>query len=63
MRKDIRINDVVHIQRAGDVIPQVISVDIKSRNNNSQKFIFQKNVFVVQTPTKKLINLQKKKMQ
>ena len=63
MRKDIRINDVVHIQRAGDVIPQVISVDIKSRNNNSQKFIFPKNVFVVQTPTKKLINLQKKKMQ
>ena len=42
VRKDIRINDVVHIQRAGDVIPQVISVDIKSRNNNSQKFIFPK---------------------
>ena len=28
-RKDIRIGDTVTIERAGDVIPHVISVDLK----------------------------------
>ena len=39
-RKDIRIGDTIQIQRAGDVIPQVISVDSSKRNQNSQKYIF-----------------------
>ena len=39
-RKDIRIGDTVQIQRAGDVIPQVVSVDKSKRNNNCKKFIF-----------------------
>ena len=29
IRKDIRVGDTVLIERAGDVIPHVISVDLK----------------------------------
>ena len=39
-RKDIRIGDTVKIERAGDVIPHVISVDKKLRISNSKKYIF-----------------------
>ncbi len=39
-RKDIRVGDTVLIERAGDVIPHVISVDLKQRNNGSKKFVF-----------------------
>ena len=40
LRKDIRIGDTIKIQRAGDVIPQVVSVDISKRNKASEKFTF-----------------------
>ena len=40
IRKDIRIGDRVLLQRAGDVIPQVLSVDLEKRNNKSKRFIF-----------------------
>ena len=39
-RKDIRIDDTVMIQRAGDVIPQVLSVDKTKRNKKSIKYVF-----------------------
>ncbi len=39
-RKDIRIGDSVTVERAGDVIPHILSVDLKKRLNNSSRFIF-----------------------
>jgi len=43
IRKDIRIDDTVKIERAGDVIPHVLSVDLKKRPKESKKFLFPKN--------------------
>ena len=42
-RKDIRVGDIAIIERAGDVIPHILSVDIKKRLKNSKKFIFPEN--------------------
>jgi DNA ligase (NAD+) len=42
-RKDIRIGDIAKVERAGDVIPHIISVDLKKRSKNSSKFIFPIN--------------------
>ena len=65
-RKDIRIGDTVKIERAGDVIPHVISVDKKLRTSNSQKYIFpnkcpscgSKTIKDYNSITKKLMQLE-----
>ena len=46
-RKDIRIGDTVIVERAGDVIPHILSVDFDKRLKISTKFIFQSNVLRV----------------
>ena len=60
-RKDIRVGDTVTIQRAGDVIPQVVSVDTSKRNKNSKKFIFP-NKCLCGFTTKKEISMTTKKI-
>ena len=39
-RKDIRVGDTVIVERAGDVIPHVVSVDLNKREKNSKKYDF-----------------------
>ncbi len=59
-RKDIRIGDTVTIQRAGDVIPQVVSVDLSKRKKNSKKYLFPKNC-LCGSETKKELSKNTKK--
>jgi len=41
-RKDIRVGDIVTVERAGDVIPHILSVELKKRSKDIKKFIFPK---------------------
>ena len=59
-RKDIRVGDTVQIQRAGDVIPQVISVDSSKRDQKSKKYIFPEKC-LCGAVTKKEVNKSTKK--
>ncbi len=60
-RKDIRIGDTVTVERAGDVIPHILSVDIKKRQKISKKFIFPKTCPSCGSKTIKEFNIITKK--
>ena len=61
IRKDIRIGDTVIVERAGDVIPHIISVDLKKREKTSKKFMFPKKCPSCGSKTIKEFNLTTKK--
>lgn len=42
-RKDVRVGDTVIVQRAGDVIPEVVRVILEKRQKNSKPFSFPEN--------------------
>ena len=60
-RKDIRIGDIATVERAGDVIPHIISVDFKKRSKISKKFTFPKKCPSCGAETIKEFNLTTKK--
>ncbi len=60
-RKDIRIGDTVTVERAGDVIPHILSVDLKKRKKNSLQFIFPKKCPSCGSKTIKDFNIITKK--
>jgi DNA ligase (NAD+) len=61
IRKDIRVNDTVIVERAGDVIPHILSVNIKKRSKDSLKFIFPRNCPSCGSKTIKEFNIITKK--
>ena len=60
-RKDIRIGDIVTVERAGDVIPHILSVDLKKRSKDIIKFIFPKDCPSCGSKTIKEFNIITKK--
>jgi len=60
-RKDIRVGDTVTVERAGDVIPHILSVDLKKRDKNSLKFKFPNKCPSCGSQTIKEFNLITKK--
>lgn len=53
-RKDVRIGDTVIIQRAGDVIPEVVSVVLDKRPQNSHPFLLPKHCPACGHPVQKM---------
>ena len=60
-RKDIRIGDIAKIERAGDVIPHIVSIDKSKRQKSSKKFEFPQFCPSCGSKTIKEFNLLTKK--
>jgi DNA ligase (NAD+) len=52
-RKDVRIGDTVVVEKAGEIIPQVVRVETAARTGAEKKFHFPKECPVCGAPTKK----------
>ena len=61
-RKDVRIGDIATIERAGDVIPHILSVDKNKRNKKSSEFVFPKKCPSCGSETIKEFNIITKKI-
>ncbi len=60
-RKDIRLDDEVVVERAGDVIPHIILVNLSKRKKNSKRFIFPTKCPSCKSNTVKEFNVITKK--
>ncbi|MGP1274634.1 MAG: NAD-dependent DNA ligase LigA [Caulobacterales bacterium] len=57
VRKDVRVGDFVTVQRAGDVIPQIVEVLKERRDGSEQVFVFPKVCpCPLQTPAEREVN-------
>src|SRR5213076_1524267 len=50
-RKDIRVGDMVVVEKAGEIIPQVVRVETASRTGEEKPFHFPKHCPVCGAPT------------
>lgn len=51
-QRDIRIGDTVHIRKAGEIIPEILDVDLKKRPENTVPYILPAICPVCGAPTK-----------
>lgn len=52
-RKDIRIGDTVVVEKAGEIIPQVVRVETSARTGAERKFVFPAKCPICGSPTNK----------
>jgi DNA ligase (NAD+) len=52
-RKDIRVGDMVVVEKAGEIIPQVVRVETASRTGEEKPFRFPKHCPICGSPTKR----------